>query len=39
MVRVGQSALLIFAFASEDPAVYDRWDSLSLGLVEQIEHL
>src|SRR3974390_882183 len=39
MVRVGQRALLIFTFVSDDPSVFDDWDTVSLLLIERAEHL
>jgi hypothetical protein len=39
MVRVGQSSLIVFSFVSDNPAVYDRWDTVSLVLIERLEHL
>jgi len=39
MVRVGKDALLVFSFVSDDPAIWDRWDLVSLLLIERLEHL
>ena len=39
MVRVGRSAVLVFSFVSDDPAIFDRWDAVSLVLIERLEHL
>ena len=36
MVRVGRRDLLIFTFVSDDPEVYDQWESLSLVLIESL---
>lgn len=39
MVRVGKSNLLIFTFVSDQPDVFDEWQSVSLMLMESISHL
>jgi hypothetical protein len=39
MVRVGRSSLLVFSFVSEEPNVYDRYDTVSLLLIERLEYL
>jgi hypothetical protein len=39
MVRVGRRDVLIFTFVSDSPAVYDRWESVSLLLIESISPL
>lgn len=39
MVRVGKRDIVIFSFVSTDPQIYDKWDSVSLPLVESISHL
>ena len=39
MVRVGRRDLLIFTFASDSPEVYDRWENLSLVLIESLAPL
>ncbi len=39
MVRVGKSNLLVFSFASDQPEVFDEWESVSLMLMESISHL
>ncbi len=39
MVRVGRRDLLIFTFVSDSPAVYDRWENVSLLLVESLSPL
>jgi hypothetical protein len=38
MVRVGKSSLIIFSFVSDEPEVYDRWDTVSLLLIESVTH-
>ena len=39
MVRVGKRDVLIFTFVSDSPEVYDRWENVSLLLIESISHL
>jgi len=39
MVRVGRRDLLIFTFVSDSPEVYDRWDNVSLLLIESLSPL
>jgi hypothetical protein len=39
MVRVGRRDVLIFSFVSESPQVYDRWDNVSLLLIESLSPL
>lgn len=39
MVRVGKTNLLIFSFVSDQPEVFDEWQSVSLMLIESITHL
>ncbi len=39
MVRVGRRDLLIFTFISDTPDVYDRWENVSLLLIESISPL
>jgi hypothetical protein len=39
MVRVGRRDLLLFTFVSDDPEVYDRWENLSLVLIESLAPL
>ncbi len=39
MVRVGRRDLLIFTFVSDSPAVYDRWENVSLLLIESLSPL
>jgi len=38
MIRVGRNSLIIFSFVSDDPALYDRWDTASLMLIESVSH-
>ena len=39
MVRVGRRDLLIFTFVSDSPDVYDRWENVSLLLIESLAPL
>ncbi len=39
MVRVGRRDLLFFTFVSDTPNVYDRWENVSLLLVESVAPL
>jgi hypothetical protein len=39
MVRVGRTNLLVFTFVSDQPDVFDEWQSVSLMLIESISHL
>lgn len=38
MVRVGRAVLIIFSFVSDDPDIFDRWDTVSLMLIENVTH-
>ena len=38
MIRVGRNSLIVFSFVSDDPALYDRWDTASLMLIESVSH-
>jgi hypothetical protein len=38
-VRVRRRDLLIFTFVSDSPAVYDRWENVSLLLIESLSPL
>jgi hypothetical protein len=39
MVRVGKRDLLIFTVVSDAPDVYDRWENVSLLLIESLSPL
>jgi hypothetical protein len=39
MVRVGKRDLLIFTLVSDLPGVYDRWENVSLLLIESLAPL
>ncbi|MGH7173664.1 MAG: hypothetical protein ACRELG_25555 [Gemmataceae bacterium] len=36
MVRVGRNVLILFASVSDDPDIFDRWETVSLMLIENI---
>jgi hypothetical protein len=39
MVRVGRGVLIIFSYVSDDPDIFDRWDTVSLMLIENLTHV
>jgi hypothetical protein len=39
VIRVTATTLVIFTYLSEDPEVFDRWETASLTLVETISYL
>jgi hypothetical protein len=39
MVKVGNSAILIFSFVSDDPEIYDRYTAIGLNLIERLEFI
>lgn len=39
MVRVGRFSLILFTFVSDNPAIHDRWETVSLTLIEHISQL
>jgi hypothetical protein len=39
LVRVTATALVIFTFLSNSQEIFDRWETVSLTLVERISHL
>ncbi len=39
MVRVGRRDVLIFTFLSDSPGIYDRWENVSLVLIESLSPL
>jgi len=39
MVQVGRRDLLIFKFVGDSPEIYDRWDNISLVLIESLSPL
>jgi hypothetical protein len=36
MVRVGRNALILFTAVSDKPDIFDRWETVSLMLIENI---
>ena len=38
MVRVGRGVLILFTFVSDEPDIFDRWDTVSLMLIENVSH-
>ena len=39
MVRVGRSSLMLFTLVSDNPDIYDRWETISLMLMERISQV
>ena len=39
MVKVGKTNAIVFSFVSDQPEVFDEWQSVSLMLMESISHL
>ena len=39
MLRVGRNSLIVFTSVSDDPDIYDRWETVSLVLIESVSHL
>lgn len=39
MVCVGKNSLIVFTFVSDEPEIYDRWETVSLVLIESVAHL
>ncbi len=39
MVRVGRNVLILFTMVSDSPDLFDRWETLSLMLMERISQL
>lgn len=39
MARVGRNVLMLFTLVSDDPDVFDRWETVSLMLMESVSHL
>ncbi len=39
MIKVGKTNCLIFSLASDEPEVFDEWQSVSLMLIEFVSHL
>jgi hypothetical protein len=38
MIRVGRNSLIVFTFVSDDPEIYDRWETVSLVPIESIAY-
>jgi hypothetical protein len=38
MIRVGRNSLIVFTLVSDDPEIYDHWETVSLLLVESVAH-
>lgn len=38
MIRVGKNTLIVFIYVSDDPEVFDRWETVSLLLIENVYH-
>jgi hypothetical protein len=38
MVRVGRGVLILFTFVSDEPDIFDRWDTVSLMLIENVSY-
>lgn len=36
MVRVGRNVLILFTSVSDDPEIFDRWETVSLMLIDNI---
>jgi hypothetical protein len=39
MARVGKTSVLLFTFVSDAPEIYDRWETVSLMLMERLSPL
>jgi hypothetical protein len=39
LVRVGRNSLMLFTLVSEHPEIFDRWETISLMLMERISLL
>jgi len=39
MARVGALVVIVFTSVSDNPDVFDEWESVSLSLIESISHL
>jgi hypothetical protein len=39
MARVGRNSLILFTFVSDSPDIFDRWETVSLMLMERISHI
>lgn len=39
MIRVGKTDAILFTSVSDDPDIYDHWNTVSLMLMESVSHL
>jgi hypothetical protein len=39
MLKVGKSNIVVFTLVSDDPQIFDDWDTVSLMLIETVSHL
>ena len=39
MARVGRNFLILFTFVSDSPELVDRWETISVMLMERVSHL
>ena len=39
MAKVGRTNVLVFSFVSDQPEVFDEWQTVSLMLIESVQHL
>ncbi len=39
MVRVGRNSVILFTFVTDDPDVFDHWQTVSLMLMERVAQL
>jgi hypothetical protein len=39
MARVGRNSVILFTFVSDSPDIFDRWDTVSLVLMERVSQL
>ena len=39
MARVGRNTLILFTFVSDNPDIYDRWETISLMLMERVSQI
>jgi hypothetical protein len=38
MVKVGKNTLIVFTYVNDHPEVFDRWETVSLLLIENVSH-
>ncbi|HTU27539.1 MAG TPA: hypothetical protein VMF30_19170 [Pirellulales bacterium] len=36
MIRVGRNSIILFTIVSDNPEIYDRWETISLMLMERV---